>query len=63
MQYFFDPVPLPSLPLVYVHVRRRRQQQLGLLIFAFYFTSNILLYYQHLLINMEQRTNDDETRL
>ena len=36
---------------------------LGLLIFAFYFTSNILLYYQHLLINMEQRTNDDETRL
>ena len=32
---------------------------LGLLIFAFYFTSNILLYYQHLLVNMEQHSKKD----
>ena len=32
---------------------------IGLLIFAFYFTSNILLYYQHLLVNMEQRSKKD----
>ena len=31
----------------------------GLLIFAFYFTSNILLYYQHLLVKMEQRSKKD----
>ena len=33
--------------------------QLGLLIFAFYFTSKILLYYQHLLVNMEQCSKKD----
>ena len=33
--------------------------EVGLLIFAFYFTSNILLYYQHLLVNMEQRSKKD----
>ena len=33
--------------------------QVGLLIFAFYFTSKILLYYQHLLVNMEQRSKKD----
>ena len=32
---------------------------LGLLIFAFYFPSNILLYYQHLLVDMEQRSKKD----
>ena len=32
---------------------------LGLLIFAFYFTSNILLYYQYLLVDMEQRSKKD----
>ena len=33
--------------------------QVGLLILAFYFTSNILLYYQHLLVNMEQHSKKD----
>ena len=33
--------------------------QIGLLIFAFYFTSKILLYYQHLLVNMEQCSKKD----
>ena len=31
-----------------------RGARLGLLIFGFYFTSKSLLYYQHLLVNMEQ---------
>ena len=32
---------------------------LGLLIFVFYFTSKNLLYYQHLLVNMEQSSKKD----
>ena len=31
----------------------------GLLIFVFYFTSKNLLYYQHLLVNMEQSSKKD----
>ena len=44
------------------HLRRPRQMRyfdLGLLIFVFYFTSKILLYYQHLLVNMEQCSKKD----
>ena len=33
--------------------------RLGLLIFVFYFTSKNLLYYQHLLVNMEQSSKKD----
>ena len=49
----FAPEATPSSP------RDFRALWLGLLILAFYFTSNILLYYQHLLVNMEQRSKKD----
>ena len=35
------------------------KDKLGLLIFVFYFTSKNLLYYQHLLVNMEQHSKKD----
>ena len=38
---------------------KSQESGLGLLIFVFYFTSKNLLYYQHLLVNMEQSSKKD----
>ena len=38
---------------------QKKGSLLRLLIFAFYFTGKILLYYQHLLVNMEQSSKKD----
>ena len=40
----------------------KHQLHIGFLIFVFYFTSKILLYYQHLLVKMEQCSKKDLDR-